>query len=105
MIADVLLCIASLSALFGAIGLLRFKDCYTRIHAATLVSVGGVMLALFALAIENFGTVYSVKSALIIIFLAITNPVSSHAILNAAHKTGIVPASLVKDDLGKVKKV
>lgn len=99
--SEVLLYIASISALIGALGLFRFKDCYTRIHAATMISVGGVILALVALAIENLGTVYSVKIMLIIIFFALTNPVSSHAIVNAAHRMGIEPDNLSKDDLGR----
>ncbi|NOQ55472.1 MAG: hypothetical protein GQ477_01555 [Nanohaloarchaea archaeon] len=101
MMSEVLLYIASISALIGALGLFRFKDCYTRIHAATMISVGGVILALVALAIENLGTVYSVKIMLIIIFFALTNPVSSHAIVNAAHRMGIEPDNLSKDDLGR----
>ncbi len=99
MITDIFLLISSISALLGAIGMLRFKDCYTRIHAATMISVGGVMLALVVLAFEYFGTVYSVKAILIFIFFALTNPVSSHVIVNAAHRTGIVPENLKKDDL------
>ncbi len=99
MFSEILLLIASLSALLGAIGMLRFRDCYTRIHAATMISVGGVMLALVVLAFENFGTVYSVKAILVVVFFALTNPVSNHAIVNAAHRTGIVPDNLKKDDL------
>ncbi|MCK4808949.1 MAG: monovalent cation/H(+) antiporter subunit G [Candidatus Aenigmarchaeota archaeon] len=99
MITDILLLISSISALLGAIGMLRFKDCYTRIHAATMISVGGVMLALIVIALDTFGTVYSAKAILITIFFALTNPVSSHAIVNAAHRTGIVPENLKKDDL------
>lgn len=94
-----LIYISSVCALIGALGLFRFKDCYTRIHAATMVSVGGVILALVCLALENFATVYCVKIILIVIFLALTNPVSSHAIVNAAHRMGIKPEKLRKDDL------
>ena len=96
MISDIVLLVASISALIGAIGVLRFRDCYMRSHAATMVSMGGVMLALAALALETFGTVYFVKIILIIIFFMVTNPVSSHAILNAAHKVGIEPVIIKK---------
>lgn len=100
-ISELLLYVSSVSMLIGAIGLFRFKDCYTRVHAATMISVGGVMLALIALAIHNLGTVYSVKAMLIVIFFALTNPVSSHVIVNAAHRMGIEPDNLSKDDLGR----
>ncbi|MBW6461998.1 MAG: monovalent cation/H(+) antiporter subunit G [DPANN group archaeon] len=103
MISEVLIYIAAISAFIGAIGLFRFKDCYTRIHAATMISVGGVMLALIVLAIETVGTVYSVKAILIVIFFALTNPVSSHAIVNCAHRMGIEPKNLTRDDLGHNK--
>ncbi len=101
MISELLLYLSAVSMFVGAVGLFRFKDCYTRIHAATMISVGGVMLALVALAIDTVWTVYSVKAMLIVIFFMLTNPVSSHAIVNCAHRMGICPDNLFKDDLGR----
>ena len=104
MIYDLFLIVSAIFALLGAIGLFRFKDCYMRMHAATLVSIGGVMVSLLVVAAQNYGTVYFAKIILIVVFLVLTNPVSSHAILDAAHRVGISPSNLQKDEL-HIKKI
>ncbi len=108
MIQETLLTIAALSALIGAIGFFRFPDFYTRVHAATMVTVGGVCLALVALAFythttTGLGALYTIKILMIIAFIIITNPTGSHALADAAHKTGIRPRKLAKNDMETIK--
>ncbi len=83
--------ISSISALVGSIGLFRFKDCYTRIHAATMISVGGAILSLVALSLSQNWNIYSVKVLTVAIFLIMTNPVTSHVIISMAKRSGIRP--------------
>jgi multicomponent Na+:H+ antiporter subunit G len=64
-------------------------DFYTRVHAQTVIVVGGVTLALLGLMIAN--PEYWLKIALIISFLLITSPTGSHAIARAAYKSGQKP--------------
>ncbi|MFH1433047.1 MAG: monovalent cation/H(+) antiporter subunit G [archaeon] len=104
MIADILFATSAFFALLGAIGLFRFPDFYTRIHAATMITIGGACLALASLAIttyttEGYSIIYTIKIILIITFILITNPTSSHALAHAAYTTGIVPKNLIKNDL------
>ena len=104
MIQETLLTIAALSALIGAIGFFRLPDFYTRVHAATMVTVGGACLALMALALHThitagLGAPYTTKILLITLFILITSPTSSHALADAAHKTGIKPKKLSRNDL------
>lgn len=70
--------------LSGAVGLLRFPDFYTRMHAAgmtdtlaTFLVVGGLMLlAGWSLALFKLG--------LILLFIFFTSPTASHALARAA---------------------
>lgn len=104
MIPEILLTISALFAIIGAIGFFRFPDFYTRVHAATMVTVGGACLALASLAISAYsspqhGPVYTIKILMIIVFILITNPTGSHALASAAYNTGIRPRKLAKDDM------
>lgn len=78
-------------AIIGAIGLLRLPDLYTRVHAQTIITVGGAVVALVGLAIRAWSLEYSLKILVIVIILLVTSPTSTHAILRAAHKAGIKP--------------
>ena len=106
MIPTILLYISGILAVLGGIGMLRFPDFYTRTHAATMITVGGVCLALFALVISSFATDYlfSIKIFLIILFIALTSPTSTHVIAKKAYEMGIKPEKLVKNEFVLKKK-
>jgi len=100
MISEALLIIAGISAVLGAIGLFRFPDFYTRSHAATMISVGGVMLALLVLMFgEQLLGVYFFKIAIIIILMLLTGPTAVHAVANKAYMMGISPKQLSKNQM------
>lgn len=99
MTGELLLALAGLSALIGAAGLHRFPDVYNRMHAATMITVGGTVLGLLVLLAQNLGTVYAAKLLLVVIFMLLTSPAANHAVLNAALRMGIRPARLVRRDL------
>lgn len=75
----------SLYMLLSAIGMLRFPDLYTRIHATTKASSLGIMLMLAATSIFFPGLMVFMLSVLIIIITFVTKPLASHAISRAAH--------------------
>jgi len=69
----------------GTVGLLRFPDVYTRIHAATKCDTLGAGLILLALLLTWSHGITSVKELLIVGFLWLTNPVAAHLIGRAAY--------------------
>ncbi len=93
-----MLWVSGIFAVLGAVGLFRFPDFYTRSHAATMVSVGGVCLALLALLISSWWSIFSVKIAVVLALNLITGPTGTHAIASAAYDLGIKPRVL-KDEL------
>ncbi len=68
----------------GGIGLLRFPDLYTRMHAASVTDTGGAGLVLFGLMLQAGLTLVTVKLVLILWFLLFTGAVSSHVLAKAA---------------------
>ncbi len=68
----------------GGVGLLRFPDLYTRMHAASVTDTGGAGLVLFGLMLQAGLTLVTVKLVLILWFLLFTGPVASHVLAKAA---------------------
>lgn len=116
MIADVLvvacLVIGTTFNCLGIIGLLRFPDVYTRMHATTkMTTFGSVFTALSVIiygAALFIGTgdgqyiTLSLHTILAAFALAMTNAIGSHAIARGAHRSGIKPEQAVVDRLGEV---
>ena len=73
--------------LFAAIGLLRMPDIYNRIQAGTKASTLGSMMTL--LGIGLYHPEWLPKIVLLMVFVLISNPVSSHVLGRAAHYAGI----------------
>jgi multicomponent Na+:H+ antiporter subunit G len=101
-VISVLLLMGTFFVFSSSLGILRFPDVYSRLHAATksaTLGVSGVMLAafLFFLFKENM---VSGKLILGILFVLLTAPVSGHMISRSAYRTG-VPLSdrTIKDEL------
>lgn len=77
--------------LVAAVGLIRLPDLYTRAHAASKTDTLGAGLSLAAGAIVYDTGLPTVKTALLLVFLFITNPTAAHAISRAAADQGIEP--------------
>lgn len=75
--------------LVGGMGILRLPDVYNRIHAQTVVVVGGVIALMLGIGALEGISLFSLKALLVALFLFITNPVGSHAIARAAHRSGV----------------
>lgn len=79
--------IGSVFIFLGGLGLVRMPDLFNRIQTGTKASTLGTMLSLIGFAIINEGWFW--KLLIIIVFVVITNPVSSNVIARAAHHRGI----------------
>lgn len=86
--------------LSSAIGINRFPDVYTRLHAATKASTLGVIGILIGafLFLYVSHSIVSGKLLLAILFMLLTNPVSGHMISRAAHKAGVKPVTKNRTD-------
>ncbi|MDO5844987.1 MAG: monovalent cation/H(+) antiporter subunit G [Methanocorpusculum sp.] len=113
----ILLALSLIFSVLGVIGLFRFPDFYTRIHAAGLVSSFGLIfagIAVLVFAINAFmggaGEYlnYSLHLIIAMIVVIITGTTSTHAIARSAYRSGNVPRvhviDALKDDIDKIQK-
>jgi multicomponent Na+:H+ antiporter subunit G len=91
LLSAILLAIGSFLLLSGGIGVLRFPDVYSRMHAAGITDTLGACLILLALVLLAGLSLVMVKLLMILAFLLITGPTSSHALGKAAWKAGVKP--------------
>lgn len=68
----------------GAVGVLRFPDFFTRMHAAGVTETLATTLILLGLMLLAGWSIMSFKLLLILLFILITSPVASHALTKAA---------------------
>jgi multicomponent Na+:H+ antiporter subunit G len=98
--------------LLASIGLLRFPDVYTRLHAGTKCTTFGSIficgsVILLGLRIwylgSTDGSVLAIHTLGALFAILLTNPTGAHAIARAAHRSGILPVRGVVDDLKERK--
>ncbi len=82
--------------IIGGIGLLRFPDFYSRLHAAGITDTLCALLIVAGLLIQAGIALPSIKLLLILLFLLFTAPTASHALARAAIVDGVKPV-LVND--------
>jgi len=77
----------SMFLFLGALGVLRMPDIYNRMQAGTKSTTLGNILTLGGLGLLMPG--WLPKIVLVILFVLITNPISSHALARSAHRSGM----------------
>lgn len=68
----------------GTVGMLRFPDFFTRLHAASVIDTLGSMLIVLGLILQAGLTLVTVKLLLIMFFILFTTPTAAHALAKAA---------------------
>lgn len=83
-LASLLLVVGSLFCALAALGILRFPDVYTRLHAASKAGPLGAGLILLAVALASGDWAIAVRGVLGCGFLILTGPMSAHLLARAA---------------------
>lgn len=108
LIIYILLVIGVFFNLLAGIGLLRFPDVYTRLHAGTKCTTFGSIFLVGAVILIGLkmwytgatdGSVLAIHSIFVLIAILLTNPTGAHAIARAAHRSGVAPVRAIVDDL------
>jgi len=87
----VCLLLGAVLGLVGGIGMHRFPDFYTRLHAAGITDTLCAALFLLGLSFQAGLSLTTLKLCLIFIFVFITSPTASHSLANAAMHGGLQP--------------
>ncbi|MEW5908959.1 MAG: monovalent cation/H(+) antiporter subunit G [Thermodesulfobacteriota bacterium] len=98
---SILTTIALICGLFiytgGAVGILRFPDFYSRLHPAGKLDTLGLLLSMIAAAlyvIQQFSlasVLIGIKILLIAVFVFVTSPIATHAIVDAGVRANLIP--------------
>ena len=81
----VLLALGLLLATIGLYGMLRIPDIFPQLHPAGLVTGPAVILVLLAAVFTGSAEIIT-SAALVLVFVLITSPLSTHAIAQAARR-------------------
>jgi len=73
----------------AGLGVFRFPDLYSRMHAATKAASFGIGLMLFGFIIYHFNWHDLIESTAIIFYIFITAPVAAHMIGRAGYLLGV----------------
>jgi multicomponent Na+:H+ antiporter subunit G len=98
-LAAVLVLLGSALALTAAIGVLRFPDTLTRMHAATKPQVLGLLLVLGGATIRLSGNVDVGMLVLTAMFTLITAPVVAHRVGQLAYREQRISDELTVDEM------
>lgn len=81
----------------GTIGIIRFPDFYTRLHAAGKLDTLGSLFVTISLALYNLNhftlaaLLTSLKIMLAVVFVFLAGPTATHAIVDAGVRAGLRP--------------
>jgi multicomponent Na+:H+ antiporter subunit G len=102
LIGAIMRLMGSFSLLISAIGLLRMPDVYNRVQTGTKASTLGAIVSFMGVGLykyESWGDGNWIGRVLIlIIFILLTNPVSSHVLMRAAYFMKVPLSKLTKVD-------
>ena len=86
-----LIIIGSYFSIVGAIGVLRFPDFFTRLHAAGLTDTLGAWSILCGLILQCDSFLTIIKLILVLIFIFFTSPTGTHALARAGLASNLKP--------------
>ncbi|MDH3631389.1 MAG: monovalent cation/H(+) antiporter subunit G [Gammaproteobacteria bacterium] len=87
------LLLGSFLCLSGGIGIIRFPDFYTRMHAVGVTDTLGAGMILIGLMLQNPDSLVIIKLLMILVMTIFISPVASHALAKAAFRNDLVPLS------------
>jgi len=93
-VGAILILVGSAFCLLAALGVLRFPDIYTRLHASSKAGALGTGLILLGAGISSGDPLTMLRTLLGLVFLMLVSPVSGHLLARAALRSGTPLASI-----------
>ncbi len=78
--SEILLIISWVFFVFGVIGIFKFKNFYSRIMTSSKIDTATSILLIFALILTAKEAYFTSRYLLILVFILLTNPVTTHLI-------------------------
>jgi len=89
-ISSILLLLGVFFGISGAMGLFRFPDFFTRVHASSVTDTLAAMLIIGGLLLQTSFDLNTAKLLFILLFLMVTSPTASHALAKSARHGGLL---------------
>lgn len=97
-IVGLMLITGALFSLVASVGVLRLKDVYMRMHAASKAGTLGSGVMLLALAVYAGELSVVTRAIAGVVFFLLTAPISAHLLAKAAYAVGYRPCADTKID-------
>lgn len=98
LIAAVCLVLGAALSLAAGVGLLRFPDALSRLHAGTKPQILGLVFIVAAIAVEDRSWSTLLALAPVVVFQMLTAPVAAHMVGRAGYRTGNYQGDLMVAD-------
>ena len=95
-IGEILLVIGAVFLFLASLGLIRMPDVYNRMQAGTKGTTFGSIMSILGIGLMK--PEWFVKSFIIVLFILLTNPISSNLLIRAAHRIKIPLAKKAADE-------
>ncbi|MBE4906489.1 monovalent cation/H(+) antiporter subunit G [Bacillus luteolus] len=100
-VAYVFFIIGSYFLLSTAVGMIRFPDLYTRLHAGSKCLIaGGISVLIGCILVEGI-SFDSLKLIIMLTFLLLTNPIATHVIVRLSTNFDLVSETISENDIDK----
>ncbi len=103
MMTAALVALGCVLGIIGGIGMHRFNDFYSRLHAVGVTDTACSFLVLCGLALQSGLSLVSVKLFFIFLFLLFTSPASSFSLANSAWQWGLRPKGATQDPVDSLE--
>ena len=85
---NIVIGVGVLFVLIGVVGILKFKNFYTRILVTAKIDTVGMITIFIGIAIRHGLSFFTFKVLLLMVVLMIVNPLATHMIARAAYLSG-----------------
>jgi len=96
-ISGIFLLIGCFLCISGGVGVLRFPDFFTRMHAVGVTDTLAAGMILVGLMLQSPDSMVVIKLVMILLMTLFINPTASHALAKAAINNGLQPIADNKD--------
>ena len=100
MLSSLCLLLGSFLCLSGGVGIIRFPDLYTRMHAAGVTDTLAAAMILIGLMLQNPEVLVLLKLLMILLMTLFISPTASHALARAALRNNLKPLTHNKQNEG-----
>lgn len=104
-VSSVLLIAGVFFSLTGSIGLFKFPDFFSRVHASSVTDSIAAVLIIGGLLLQTSFDLNTAKLIFILLFLMITSPTASHALAKSARHGGLLTMPEANAEKQKTKEM